>query len=123
MSAVAIRLIVAVTVVIAVILAIAGYIIKQMKKNSDGHSTLDTAIEYDVNIYPESNRTMANRGNFNPADLLHFDSPADKFSRPSSATYENVASPSGFQKNVRSKSSRQTLWRQMILNLLIEKSS
>lgn len=92
-------------------------------RNSDGHSTLDTAIEYDMNIYPESNRTMANRGNFNPADLLHFDSPADKFSRPSSATYENVASPSGFQKNVRSKASRQTLWRQMILNLLIEKSS
>lgn len=86
-------------------------------RNSDGHSTLDTAIEYDVNIYPESNRTMANRGNFNPADLLHFDSPADKFSRPSSATYENVASPSGFQKNVRSKSSRQTIWRQMILKL------
>lgn len=55
-------------------------------RNNDGHCTLDTSKEDDVNIYPDSNRTMANRGNFNPADLLQFNSPADKFSRPSSAT-------------------------------------
>lgn len=93
MSAVAIGLIVAIAVVVAVIFAIAGYMIKQMKKNDDEHSTLDTSLEDDVNINPHSNKTMANRGNFNPADLLQFDSPADKFSRPPSAASTRVLPP------------------------------
>eukprot|EP00105_Crassostrea_gigas_P015202 XP_011432123.1 PREDICTED: von Willebrand factor D and EGF domain-containing protein [Crassostrea gigas] len=93
LSAVAIGLIVAVVVVVAVIVAIAGYMIKQMKKNDDEHKPLDNSIEDNVNIYPDSNRTMANRGNFNPTDLLQFDSPADKFSRPPSATSTRMLPP------------------------------
>lgn len=54
-------------------------------RKDNEHSPLDTSIEDNVNIYPDSNRAMANRGNFNPADPLQFDSPADKFSRPPSA--------------------------------------
>lgn len=93
LSAVAIGLIVAVAVVVAVIVAIAGYMIKQMKTNDDEDKPLDNSIEDNVNIYPDSNRTMPNRGNFSPTDLLQFDSPADKFSRPPSATSTRMLPP------------------------------
>lgn len=62
-------------------------------RKDNEHSPLDTSIEDNVNIYPDSNRTMANRGNFNPTDLLQFDSPADKFSRPPSATSTRMLPP------------------------------
>lgn len=51
------------------------------------------SIEDDVKIYPDSNSTMENKGNFNPSDLFKFDLPADKFSRPPSATSTRMLPP------------------------------
>lgn len=66
--------------------------LKQMitKKKDNEHSTLDKSMKDDVN--PNRDRTMANRGNFK-ADLLHFDSSADKFSRPPSESSTRMLSP------------------------------
>lgn len=59
------------------------------RKNNE-HSTLEKSMKDDLN--PNRDRTMANRGNFN-ADLLHFYSSADKFSRPPSETSTRMLSP------------------------------
>lgn len=89
LSAIAIGLIVAVVVVSAVIFAIAGHMLKQKisKKKDSENSTLDTSIEDDVNIYPDSKKTM------DPTDLFKFDLPAEKFSRPPSATSTRMLPP------------------------------
>lgn len=55
-------------------------------RKSDDHSVLVAPNTDEVNIYPDSDRLMATRGNFHPADLFQFDSPAERFSRPPSAT-------------------------------------
>lgn len=54
-------------------------------RKSDDNSVLVTPNEGEVNVYPDSDRPMATRGNFNPADLFQFDSQAEMYSRPPSA--------------------------------------
>lgn len=65
-------------------------------RNSDGYLIFDIVIEYDVNIYLESNRMMVNRGNFNFVDFLYFDLLVDKFLRLFLVIYENVVFLLGF---------------------------
>ena len=44
-------------------------------------------------IYPENKKRISMKGNFNPAYLLHFESPNEKYSRPSSASSMRALPP------------------------------
>nr|XP_022287219.1 von Willebrand factor D and EGF domain-containing protein-like [Crassostrea virginica] len=79
-----IGLIIAVTIVVFAIIATTIFMIKKWikgKKKDDVSSN----EEDEVCNFPDSNRHMSTKGNFKPENLLHFESSADKFSRPPSA--------------------------------------
>ena len=62
-------------------------------RKSNKHSVVGKGNLDDELKFPDNNKAMTSKRNFDSADLFQFESQADKFSRPSSALSNRAMSP------------------------------